>query len=120
MAFTSEMLSEFIHRRKKEFESIIIMEAKKLTLKQIVSEAEGKEDLAHDIAQRKDYKFKSGDIISFMLPSFLSLELSSNELSLHYETALKTFRGTHVKSLYNKLSDSIEKEIDNYLENLLF
>jgi len=101
-------------------EELIKKESKKLTLKKIIQK-ENLDALPFDeIARGIDHKFKSGNVIPFKIHSFEIL-LYPNHLRLSYShIRLREFKGTHIKSIYNFMSQKVLIAIDKYREDLPF
>jgi len=120
MSYTLTMLFSFISQKEKEFRDAAAKEAKKLTLRQIVSEIRENPDIAEDIASEMKHEFEEGQPIHFNMRGF---KISAYPYSLEVQSSgriLIEFRGSHVRSFYNALRKEINREYDKVRDSLPF
>ena len=117
-------LNTYIAVEKRELGYRVRQEAKKLRLRTLIEEIETIEN-ARSVANDSHPNFQRGEVIMLDLTFYLRVGLEEHRLTIMSSRndeigILKTFRGSQVRGLYNRFSETVIKEAERLAEDLPF
>ena len=122
--YTTGNLNTYICVEKRELGYKVRQEAKKLRLRTLIEEIENIEN-ARMVANDPHLNFQRGEVIILDLAYYLRICLEEHHLTIMSSRndeigILKIFKGSQVRGLYNRFSETVMKEAERLAEDLPF